>query len=309
MHHGASTARRGALRRGACALLVLCLTPALAWPQARSGAAARPATRGLIWTVERDGKTSWLVGSLHLLPPDAYPLPATVEAAFQSAETLIEEADPDELRTPDTAAELLKRAFFPPGQTLQSSVADTTFRVIVERATKAGLPVDAIQRMRPWMAAVTLAALEMQSAGFDPSLGIDRHFRDRAIAAKKPVRTLEAALEQITMLEALGPALQDAIVIEALQGASSEVAQVKTLLSAWQAGDAAAMERLLVDSTRDSPQIHQALFIDRNKRWVPKIEACLAAGRCMVIVGSGHLVGTDGLVDLLSRRGYRLTQR
>ena len=58
-----------------------------------------------------------------------------------------------------------------------------------------------------------------------------------------------------------------------------------------------------------SPAIHQALFIDRNKRWVPKIETCLAAGRCMVVVGAGHLVGADGLVDLLSRRGYRLTQR
>jgi uncharacterized protein YbaP (TraB family) len=29
----------------------------------------------------------------------------------------------------------------------------------------------------------------------------------------------------------------------------------------------------------------------------------------MVVVGAGHLVGADGLVDLLSRRGYRLTQR
>ena len=76
--------------------------------QARGAAAARPDNRGLIWTVERDGKTSWLVGSLHLLPPEAHPLPAAVEAAFQSAETLIEEADPDELKTPEAAGELLK---------------------------------------------------------------------------------------------------------------------------------------------------------------------------------------------------------
>ena len=84
---------------------------------------------------------------------------------------------------------------------------------------------------------------------------------------------------------------------------------MRTLMTAWLAGDASAIERLLVDSAKDSPAIHQALFIDRNKRWVPKIEACLAAGRCMVVVGAGHLVGTDGLVDLLSRRGYRLIQR
>ena len=304
-------ALRGRLRRAGLALALLwVLQPTLVLAQARGPAAApRPVNKGLIWTVERDGKTSWLVGSLHLLPPEAYPLPAAVEAAFQSADTLIEEADPDELRTPDAAAELLKRAFFPPGQTLQATVAASTYKVIVERATQAGLPLEAVQRMRPWMVAVTLAALEMQSAGFDPALGIDRHFRDRAVAMKKPVRTLEAALDQVAMLESMGPALQDALVIEALQGASTEVTQVRTLMTAWQAGDTAVIERLLVDSAKDSPAIHQVLFIDRNKRWVPKIEACLAAGRCMVVVGAGHLVGTDGLVDLLSRRGYRLIQR
>ena len=302
---------RGRLRRAGLALALLgALEPALALAQVRPpAAAAPPASRGLIFAVERDGKTSWLVGSLHLLPPEAYPLPAAVEAAFQSADTVLEEADPDELKTPEAAAELLKRALFPPGQTLQASVAAATYKVIVERATKAGLPVEAVQRMRPWMVALTLAALEMQSAGFDPALGIDRHFRDRALAMKKPVRTLEAALDQVAMLEALGPALQDALVIEALQGASTEVTQVRTLMTAWLAGDARALEQLLVDSAKDSPAIHQALFIDRNKRWVPKIETCLAAGPCMVVVGAGHLVGTDGLVDLLSRRGYRVTQR
>ena len=188
-------ALRRRLRRAGLALVLLwALEPALALAQARGqAAAARPVSRGLIYEVERDGKTSWLVGSLHLLPPEAYPLPPAVEAAFQSAETLIKEADPDELKTPEAAAELLKRALFPPGQTLQGTVAVATYKMIVERAAKAGLPIEAVQRMRPWMVAVTLSALEMQSAGFDPALGIDRHFRDRAVAMKKPVRTLEAA--------------------------------------------------------------------------------------------------------------------
>ena len=304
-------ALRRRLRRVVLALVLLwALEPAPALAQARGqAAAARPVSRGLIYEVERDGKTSWLVGSLHLLPPEAYPLPPALDAAFQSAQTLIEEADPDELKTPEAAAELLKRALFPPGQTLQATVAAPTYKMIVERATKAGLPIEAVQRMRPWMVAVTLSALEMQSAGFDPALGIDRHFRDRAVAMKKPVRTLEAALDQVAMLEALDPALQDSLVVEALQGASTEITQVRTLMTAWLAGDVKVLERLLVDSSKDAPAIHQALFIDRNKRWVPKIEACLAAGRCMVVVGAGHLVGVDGLVDLLSRRGYRLTQR
>ena len=55
-------------------------------------AQARPA-RGFIWSVERDGRTSWLVGSLHVLTKDSYPLPVAMDQAFGRAKTLMEETD------------------------------------------------------------------------------------------------------------------------------------------------------------------------------------------------------------------------
>ena len=271
--------------------------------------AAAASGKGFIWAIERAGKTGWLVGSLHLLPPEAYPLPASMDAAFQAAEVLVEEADPDELSAPATAAEVLKRAFFPPGQTLEGSVSPATFKILSERAAQAGVPVQVLQQMRPWMVAVTLAALEMQKSGFDPALGLDRHFRDRAKAASKPLRTVETAMEQIGMLESLGPALQDALVVEALRGASSEVNQARSLFAAWKAGDGPSLEKILVDGTKASPEVYKVLFVERNRRWMPKIEACLEGARCMIIVGAGHLVGADGLVSLLRARGYTVEQR
>ncbi len=274
--------------------------------------AARPAAasgKGFIWAIEGKGQTGWLVGSLHLLPPDAYPLPASMDAAFVAAEVLVEEADPEELSKPEAAAELLKRAFFPPGQTLEASVSAATYKTLTDRATKAGLPSPALQQMRPWMVAVTLAALEMQQSGFDPALGLDKHFRDRAKAASKSFRTVETAMEQIGMLESLGPAMQDDLVAEALRGSSSEISQSKELFAAWKVGDGVRMDRILVEGAKASPEIYRALFVDRNRRWVPKIEACLAGARCMIVVGAGHLVGTDGLVTLLRERGYTVEQR
>jgi len=166
-----------------------------------------------------------------------------------------------------------------------------------------------LQQMRPWMVAVTLAALEMQKSGFDPALGLDRHFRDRARTASKPVRTVETAMEQIGMLESLGPALQDALVVEALRGASSEVNQARALFTAWKAGDGPSLEKILVEGTKTSPEIYKVLFVERNRRWVPKIEACLDGARCMIVVGAGHLVGADGLISLLRARGYTVEQR
>ena len=270
---------------------------------------ARPASQGFIWSVERDGQTGWLLGSLHLVTPDAYPLPASMESALQAAQVLMEEADPDELKAPEAAAELLRRAFYPSGQTLEAHVSSATYRTIIDRATKAGLPVQMVQQMRPWMVAVTLATVEMQRSGFDPALGIDKHFRDRASVLGMPVQMLETALEQISMLESLGPTLQDALVLETLEGASTEALQARALMGAWKAGDASGIERILVDGMKDAPEVHRVLFVERNTRWVPKIEACLVKARCLVVVGAGHLVGQDGLVEMLRRRGYRVVQQ
>lgn len=278
--------------------------------RAQGGAVPVPAasSKGFIWTIQKAGRTGWLVGSLHLLPPDAYPLPASMEAAFKAAEVLVEEADPDELSAPATAAEVVKRAFYPPGQTLEGHVSAATFRTLSDRAAQAGVPAQVLQQMRPWMVAVTLAGLEMQKSGFDPALGLDRHFRERARQTSKPLRTVETALEQIGMLESLGPALQDALVVETLRGASSEIDQARALFTAWRNGDASTMEKILVEGTRASPDIYKVLFVERNRRWMPTIEACLDASRCMIVVGAGHLVGADGLIALLRARGYTVEQ-
>jgi uncharacterized protein YbaP (TraB family) len=51
------------------------------------------------------------------------------------------------------------------------------------------------------------------------------------------------------------------------------------------------------------------MVTDRNLAWMPPIEGLLAGDSdTMVVVGSLHLVGEDGLVNLLRKRGYRVEQ-
>jgi uncharacterized protein YbaP (TraB family) len=278
-----------------------------------SAALAQTATapgRGLIWKVDRGGQTGWLVGSLHLLTADAYPLPPVLDAAFANADVLVEEADPAELKTPTAAMQLMAKAMYPPGMTLQSQVSKDTFDKIAKRAEKAGIPVDRLQGFKPWMVALTLVGLELQHGGFDPSLGLDQHFLARAPSAGKQVRTLETAMEQIEFLESLGPQLQDGLVAATLDGADTELTQIQRIASAWKAGDPAPIEKLLLsDMKAVDSKVYDTLLAGRNRRWVPQIESCLAAQRCFVVVGAAHLVGPDGLVAMLRAKGYTVTQQ
>jgi uncharacterized protein YbaP (TraB family) len=274
--------------------------------------AAAPAgiNRGLIWTVERGGRSGWLVGSLHLLTADAYPLPPSLDRAFAAADVLVEEANPEELKAPAAAMQLVAKAMYPPGTTLQSQVSKETFDKIARRAEKIGLPIERLQGFKPWMVALTLVGLELQKGGFDPGLGLDQHFLTRAPAAGKKVRTLETALQQIDFLESLSPQLQEGLVAASFEGADTELAQVQRIAAAWKAGDTVPIERLLTTDMKSvDAAVYETLLVGRNRRWVPQIEDCLSQLRCFVVVGAAHLVGPDGLVAMLQAKGYTVKQQ
>jgi uncharacterized protein YbaP (TraB family) len=268
-----------------------------------------PDKRGFIWTVERDGRVGWLVGSLHMLTPEAYPLPASMAAAFDAADTLMEEANADELASPAFAAAVMARALYTDGRTLEDNVSPATFRLITERAAAAGLPAAVFHRMKPWMIATTLQALELQRGGFQPALGLDVHFHQLARRSGKRLSPLETGLEQIGYLENLGPQLEDALIRENLQSAELEVAEVRNIAAAWAAGDVGALEQIMLGSLKDAPAIYESLIVARNRQWLPRVRSCLDTTRCFVVVGAGHLVGPDGLVAALRAQGYTLTQR
>jgi uncharacterized protein YbaP (TraB family) len=295
------------LSRFPVALLVACLVSAGALLGAQAPASVN---RGLIWKVEKGAQSGWLVGSLHLLTADAYPLPPSLDTAFAAADVLVEEANPEELKTPTAALQLVAKAMYPPGTTLQSQVSKDTFDKIAKRAERLGLPIERLQSFKPWMVALTLVGLELQKGGFDPGLGLDQHFLNRAPAAGKQVRTLETAMQQIDFLESLSPQLQEGLVAASLEGAETELAQVQRIAAAWKAGDTAPIERLLLTDMKNvDAAVYDTLLVGRNRRWVPQIEDCLSQKKCFVVVGAAHLVGPDSVVAMLRAKGYTITQQ
>jgi uncharacterized protein YbaP (TraB family) len=82
------------------------------------------------------------------------------------------------------------------------------------------------------------------------------------------------------------------------------------MVAAWRTGDSTAMAKLLNQATQESPVIYKRLVSDRNQSWVPRIEELLRGNKkAIVIVGAGHLVGSDGVVELLlKKKNLKVTQ-
>jgi uncharacterized protein len=294
------------ISRATRALVAALITLATA---ASATAQPRPAPRGFIWTAEKDGKTSWLVGSLHVLTADAHPLPATMEQAFGRARTLMEEMDVNDITSPEIMGAVAAKGLFMDGQNLETVLPRDTYAKLAQRMTSTGLPIEMVKMMRPWMVDLTLSASAMQRAGFDPELGIDVHYRRKAAQNGMALTMLETAAEQIDYLAGLPMDVQVAQLKKTVDEGDTELKEVREIAAAWRAGDAAAIERLLLKGMKDSPAFYQSLLVDRNRRWLPRVESCLSTGSCFIVVGAAHMVGGDGLIAMLKAKGYKITQQ
>ena len=263
---------------------------------------------GLGWRVTgTDGGTLYLVGTVHAARPDFYPLPTAIDKAFADAEVLALEIDMSTV-TPAAASSYTKgHGYLGAMQTLDQLLGADDWTHVVEWGRKLGVPSGALKRMKPWLAGITLAALEMQHQGLDPGLGMDRHFTARAMKRRMPVVGLETLEQQLGALSGLSMKTQVAFLENSLTTTEVFAESLKTIIDSWVAGDGERLAQVLDESYEGAEEVYDALMRARNARWLPKIEAMLASDRThFVAVGALHLVGEDGLVAMLEAAGYEL---
>jgi uncharacterized protein YbaP (TraB family) len=299
------------LRRSRSALVGLIGVLAIAAASlATSAAQSRAVEHSFLWKATRQQGVVYLVGSVHMLTKDFYPLAPPLEAAFKDSNLLVEEVDLAEMLSPTTQFSLLARGMLPTGQTIDKVVTPATMALVTSRLDNLGMPIAALQQFKPWFLAMTLMAVEWQKAGFDSELGLDKHFYDRALVESKAVQGLETTEYQISRFDGMTMSQQDHFLAESLKDLDSEKASVQKLAGAWKAGDLPTVERFVLQDLKDDPQMYQRLLVERNRNWLPKIEALFARpGHAFVVVGAAHLVGPDGLLAMLKAKGVQLVQQ
>jgi uncharacterized protein YbaP (TraB family) len=275
------------------------------------GASAQTGKKHFLWKVEGPkGGVVYLLGSMHVLTPDFYPLAPEIEQAFTASTTLVEEVDIDEMSDPVQMMSALAKAMLTDGRTLEQLIAPATFAEVKRRAEKAGLPMIALQRMKPWLAAITLMAPTLQAAGFRPELGIDRHFFDRAKKGGMKRQALETLSYQLDRFDQMPMKVQEELLKTTLADLDVQSANITTLAKAWAAGDTKGLEVLMLGAFLESPEIYERLLVERNRNWIPTVDTCLEQhSNCFIVVGAAHLVGPHGIPTLLQKKGYTVTQQ
>jgi uncharacterized protein YbaP (TraB family) len=268
---------------------------------APSTAAADPAA----WRIEEGNGALWLLGSVHSLRAEDYPLPAIVDRLYSKAEGLLFEIDLDDLRPEQIQSELVSAAMLPKGRSLATTLPPEVYALAERRAAAFGLALSQLDRFEPWLAAITLLDSGLAAHGFDPSRGVERYLLGRAQHDGKAVLGLESLAAQVGVFDGLSSQEQTALLEQTLDELEAPEQEIGPLIEAWRAGTLDALADRLLEDFAAFPDLYDRLVVARNRAWVGELERHLAAGdRLLVVVGALHLVGPNSVIDLLRERGH-----
>lgn len=264
--------------------------------------------RGLFYRVGN----VYLLGSVHMGKADFYPLRATITDAFNASDTLVVEVDVGAIEPVQLGNWITAHGTYPAGESLRDHLQPATWKRLETYLKNHHIDPALIAGQKPGLAITTLSVLQMQSIGFSSDLGIDGYFLQQARTRHKAIVELESLEQQLTLLSELPNA--DLLVNQTLDEADALPELMDGLIAAWKAGDAARLEQLLLrDSLREHPEyrpLFEQLYTRRNHAMTARIKTMLQSRqRCFVVVGAAHLLGSDGIVELLKKAGQRVEQQ
>ena len=267
-----------------------------------------PSGKTFMWKVERGETTLYLLGSIHALKEDAYPLPPAIEAAFAEAEIAVFEIDLDDMTK--AAIKMMAAGSLEKGRTLEEVVGPETWAEFETQVRESGIDASFYQGMKPWMGALTVAAFELTRHGYLAAAGLDTYFSRRADETGKERMALETAEFQVSLFADLSPDQSLAFLRYTLEDLATMIPEMEQLYLDWRTGDVKSVEAMLLEGFEEFPDVFEKMVVSRNRAWTTQIERLLAGDRdAIVVVGSAHLVGEEGVVNLLCKKGYKVQQQ
>jgi uncharacterized protein YbaP (TraB family) len=262
----------------------------------------------ILWKVQSSQNTIYLAGSIHVLQKHHYPLHQAFDDAFNESSRVLFEVDPNGQSSPLVQMNMLRKGLYLNGETLPNVLSPGSYATAKANMTELGMHIEDFHLMKPWMAATAVMALELQKLGFESAYGVDRHFFEKAQAARKDIQGLETVEFQLDLFDQLPLLIQEQFLLQTLEDLKTLDTQVSEMVKAWKHGDIQALEELLV-GMRKYPELNQVLVVNRNNNWLPHIEQALQEKEpVFIVVGALHLLGKKGLVAALKEKGYLVQQ-
>jgi uncharacterized protein YbaP (TraB family) len=284
--------------------LLLCAVPGPAAAQAPPTTATN---LHCLWKAVGKSNVVYFLGSIHELRKTDYPLPQIAEFAFTNCQIAAFERDFSKIQDSNSLAVLRAKTKLPAGTTLRQVLPASIYVSFSNHVEEAGLSMArSFDSLRPAFAVekLDLIKLDRLDARFD--YGVDTHFFKLAQQTGKQIVGFETTEFQTDLVANLSDSEQELWVEDYLAEVDNREERYNRLVSAWKNGNSAEFEQFVKGKVAS---LHKKLDTDRTRSWMPQIRKLLQGREnAIVIVGAAHLVGADGVVELLKKEGVKVTQ-
>ncbi|TPG15378.1 TraB/GumN family protein [Sphingomonas oligophenolica] len=286
------------------ALSLALALPACAQTQPKPQPAAQDADPAL-WVVRDQDTTIYLFGTIHVLKPGMTWFDEAVKKAFDaSSEVKLELVMPDQSEMQKL---VMATGVAAPGTPPLTQRLPADKRAAYAKAvTDLGLPANALDIYKPWLAATQLSIAPLGKLGYDAENGPEQVITAAAKTAGKPVTGLETAAQQLGYFSGLSEPAQLQFLTSTVDELPTLAKTMSDMVDDWAEGKPDALAKEMNDSLKDSPEVAKTLLVDRNQRWATWIKARMAQpGTVFIAVGAGHLAGRDSVQAQLAKLGVK----
>lgn len=257
-----------------------------------------------LFEVSKGDKKVFIGGTIHLLKPSEFPLPQEFDAAYTQASRVYFETDLDAASDPVFGQQVAQAMAYPLGKTLNSELKPEVWAELMAYAEQNEFPLQQFIGFNPAFVGIVMTMVEAQRLGI--GAGVDAYFFEKAKADGKPRGELESKEDVLDYMKIMASEDGNEIIQSTLRDLKTMDDLMGVAVAAWRKGDLVMLEKHMGEPMKaQSPRIYQALLIDRNKQWLPKIKELFdQEDIALVLVGSLHLTGEMSILELLKEAGY-----
>lgn len=254
----------------------------------------------LLWKISGNGlkEASYLYGTIHITCDDKLP-PKAVKAMNETKQLYLE-LDMDD---PALQQSMMGGMMMKEGKTLTSLSSAEDFAVVDDFLKKQlGYSAQMFNTIKPFMISAMLYPkmidCEMKS--------IEGSLMTLSKEQNEEILGLETVQEQLAVFDAIPYDIQmNELVKTAKSNLDNDKTEMDLMLKTYKSEDINAMVNLMKESENEiTSKFEEVLLTDRNKKWIPKIEAIAKEKPTFFGVGAGHLGGENGVIMLLKKAGY-----
>lgn len=268
-----------------------------------------PLDKSLLWEITGPGieKASYLYGTIHMIPSEDYFLPKGTLTAIESSQQMYFEIDMKDMSDVSALFGMMGKIFMKDGVTLKSLLNEEEYQLVENRFKDMGLPLFFLERVKPmFLSAFASGDMKPNSIQDGSIKSYEMEFYEISQDRDMPTGGLETIDFQVSVFDSIPYPEQAKMLVESLKTMNDDNGELDKMIAMYKDQDIESMVNIMSAEGSDLAPYEELLLKGRNKNWIPQIIQQAKQKSTFFAVGAGHLAGSNGVIHLLRKEGYKV---